>query len=783
MKQTLPRWWKAWQRLAPRWLRDPRSPHSQQGLLYILNELENDGCPVDPLRDWKPSKSQIAALEMALVEMGKLLNPHYKSIAKSLQRIRDKFREVAIPQIVFEMFVVNVAGRGKRIASLPEVVNQFRGEAKAERPKPSRNTTRSRQARQRLERARLEMPSATNWGRNASSFNVYIDETWPGTRKRNAEGVIAGIVWEGDQPDFEVLPRAKDHRYASLQAYQILEDLFRCPRALPFIMPIRLDDRHGAASQHYDDLLQACIQILLGWLLPVDGVPAAVRIWMDHDSQHPHGFDQTDFYQGLLRGASRYARWQIEQVSWYDLEQVDSYLAYADQLAYLARESTPANRDLGQIANFKELPGYVPLSMDLVQRLQRLEHLEENGDVANFLELASQLHDTRIGQLLIDDVRRRLAGRHDLQLQLLETLDRRFQMRNLDLRKLERAIHVAQRTISLTPQEQGIRARLLAIAVHFQRSNYDGDPERVTDVVQEYESLRVKALEDVPELVLECDLHLAGIFADRLEYLQALAITSEWINDRRFPYLSRFQRAKVLTARGQFLAIVADHDAAEQTLRYAVELIEAAELALPSLQGWRELPAGYRAHNAIDAGSGNGWQLLVDAIGDPESFLHRVLQNEDPKHDRYRHRLLLRAMAALGRNAPLSGLMQAYVQASASWTMGEGEPWAEIALYRAYLLWKVREPQQASRWFERALLSLHQMDGATMRLLVASIGTIAYCCFDDQHFHDAALTACEQVAPILPAPRSTIENLQAILRRPDLARVDGLMRSLKFHYH
>jgi len=100
------------------------------------------------------------------------------------------------------------------------------------------------------------------------------------------------------------------------------------------------------------------------------------------------------------------------------------------------------------------------------------------------------------------------------------------------------------------------------------------------------------------------------------------------------------------------------------------------------------------------------------------------------------------------------------------------------------VLWQAKEPQHASRWFDRALLSLTgRQVGATLQLLAACAGTIAYCCFDDQHFRTEATAAIAKAEPKLPAAAAIIQRLQVALQRPDTARVKELLAMLRFHYH
>lgn len=260
MSKQSPRWWKAWQRLAPRFIKSGRSNKLDPHLKVVLDDLERQGLACGPLQSWIPTGSQANALQVAQGEMGKLLNPYFKAHEKSLQRVRSLLGSQQVPKILIPIFEANYLHRRPApYAGIAKTSSGGAGSGGSSGSSPARQKTTKgikqvRIAQQRLERARLEMPSATDWGRDSDSFLICIDETWPQKGKHGSEGVIAGVVWQGSEPDFDRLPRAKDHRYASLAAYGILEQLFRCPQALPFIMPIRLDDRAGQASQHYDDL-------------------------------------------------------------------------------------------------------------------------------------------------------------------------------------------------------------------------------------------------------------------------------------------------------------------------------------------------------------------------------------------------------------------------------------------------------------------------------------------------------------------------------------------------
>ena len=110
--------------------------------------------------------------------------------------------------------------------------------------------------------------------------------------------------------------------------------------------------------------MQACVQIVLGWLLPVDGAPAQLRIWMDHDSRHPHGFDQTDFYQGLLRGTQL---WQFDAEYKVRLRRAEQSLRETGASLAEARERVALVEQAGESAP-RDTAGFARRVDDLARR-------------------------------------------------------------------------------------------------------------------------------------------------------------------------------------------------------------------------------------------------------------------------------------------------------------------------------------------------------------------------------------------------------------------------------
>jgi cold shock CspA family protein len=177
-----------------------------------------------------------------------------------------------------------------------------------------------------LKNLRLAVPSASNFGVNDDFITVYIDETWPeaDTASRKKKGIIGGIVWRGYQPDYKALPHIKTHVRTSATGINALNCLLSCDGALPFVMPI--EGHTDVTQSDYFELIASAVKVVLGWLLPQEGVKSKVRILMEHIGSFEVDTDRTDYFKGMLKEArpmnpNRFSRWNLEVVKWCDKEE------------------------------------------------------------------------------------------------------------------------------------------------------------------------------------------------------------------------------------------------------------------------------------------------------------------------------------------------------------------------------------------------------------------------------------------------------------------------------
>jgi hypothetical protein len=124
-------------------------------------------------------------------------------------------------------------------------------------------------------KGRAELPDVpppfTEFDPKSRKLTVYIDETWP---KGNETGVIAGLVWNGDGPNTEKLPKIRPHIWECLdfeqQATRALTDVYAASDCFPFIMPVRATAGRNPGAE-YDEYVGLALQLLLGWVLPTVG--------------------------------------------------------------------------------------------------------------------------------------------------------------------------------------------------------------------------------------------------------------------------------------------------------------------------------------------------------------------------------------------------------------------------------------------------------------------------------------------------------------------------------
>ena len=484
------------------------------------------------------------------------------------------------------------------------------------------------------------------------------------------------------------------------------------------------------AIKNYDLLLQHAIRLLCGWLIR-PSAKTRLSVFCERIFEHQDGDDGTDFIQGGWSvNPERFENWKLATVRWEDKE--FGYIPYADLLAHLALEHTEVNRALGSLADFKNLPGYVPFSLELVPRLERLEHLETSANLGDVIDFALETGDSPFGRLVMRDLAARLARRPDLQQRLLETLEDGYRDKVRDLQRLRLAFIAVRGLLPALPELASPRMCLLWYLLAFQDANHDGDPARIRTTAQDYLKERETLKQNERELCAEADLNLAVHYADRFAFSHAEVTVGEWIYDPLFPALSPRQRGGFYSALGQYRAMQGDAQGADGFFIKALDLFGQAALTETERAGESEQTGIYRAINALDGSLRVAPQALEAVFGTITPSLAEQFAADGLLDNQYRHHLLLRALTL---RPEFDDARLAYLAARDRWQDGCAQhPWPSIHGYRGFLLWNQPDldekpiDEAACTAFDRAIeLATLNRHGPTVKLIGALWATVAAC--------------------------------------------------------
>jgi hypothetical protein len=643
-------------------------------------------------------------------------------------------------------------------------------------------------------------PGRGTFGARARELCIYIDESWPGASDDASigTGVIAGLVWVGRVPSYRALARIDNHLEDNRRCLEALYDLVAIPeRALPFVMPISLPPERGEKAQsNYGELVRASIRILLGWLVSPSGPPASIRIYLERQGHYQAGTRGDEFFSGFLTALrdehpERYGRWSLESVRW--VGKAHGYIAYADVLARLPNPASKSGRFLAERFPYQGLPGYLPLSVDLVPRLERVCTLSLDKSVEELLDLSSETRGTELLRLVLDELRPQVRASAALQERLWAALGARYQSKVRDLVKLRSAFAAVSSLAGSPAEGSSLHLRLLHTLALLQDANHDGAPVRVRDACKQYDALRSQALELDRELVAWADLNFQVHLCDRMDFEAAARVSRRLLEDPLFPALPAAMRGRAMSAAGQIHAMRGEHAQAEDRFLDALALFERAPLGEQERAGERDQTSVYRAINALDATDssvpGFSGEVLLSslrAVLGPIEQAAAELAEVGPLVRPYHHHLLLRV---LGHAEGLDEARRAYLEARTRWEWGNTHPWELIALYRALLLWEAGgedEASEAHRCFHRAVtIALDGAHGATLALIGGMIATVAWCCTEDESFASVAEGALATVEATLPEAAPMVGALRAVLAEPQGERagnVDRALMVLSFNY-
>jgi len=626
--------------------------------------------------------------------------------------------------------------------------------------------------------------SVSDFARKSDQIRIYIDETWPETFQKGREtGVIAGIVWRGGDVDYQRLAKIKNHLRFTSSGLTALRQLLACPDVFPFLMPVKATGK--LATEHYFELIEAAIKILLGWLLPQSGRVCNVRIFIEQIGGYSCGTVKTDYFQGVMEtlrhlGARRFARWRLEEVSWRDKE--FEYIAYADLIAYLHHEHTDINRETGAVVAFRQWPGFVPLSLDLVDRLMRLDQLEANDDVEAVLDFAADIQGTELSRVIMADLKRRLENREDLQFKLLESLEERYRIKEESGKVLSRLARMAGRLVTIPEDKSRLRLRLMRLILSIQRANLDGNPEAGKTAVRYYRLIRGEAAALDRNLSAHADLVSIVHLHDQFRFEEALNMNRALIDDG-FSYYPPVLGGCILSSMGQCLSFLGRHGEAESFYEQALAKFLPALAQEPGLDRELDQTRIYRALNSLDADLTGAAYRIEEVVEDVGRSLSELAMDNDPEGV-YDHHLILRYLWFKDGSSPA---VKEYLARKNDWLWGRQHPWELIACYRGLLLWRHGGRtglSDAAQWFIRGMdVADEENHGATLWIIGAMIGVVALCCLGGDLFQKPAERLLMKAKEDLPQAAVNVAALRKILLAPHPDRINEALTALPFHFH
>ncbi|NLN93082.1 MAG: hypothetical protein GX130_07240 [Candidatus Hydrogenedens sp.] len=622
---------------------------------------------------------------------------------------------------------------------------------------------------------------------------IYIDELWPSsmlfsTRPRH-EGVLAGIVWFGDSPDYNVLPWVKTHlrENSEEEMHDSLKQLLNCQRCFPFIMPIFLNDERENAAKHYDMLLQCCFKVLLGWMLRLEGrTIREASFFVERIGGHVAGTDATQKFQGYLaamkdRTPERFDSWHIREARYEEKE--FEYIPYADLLAYIANDQTKRALALNREFSYKKLPGYLPITLDLSQQLDDIDRLEELGNVDQVLNFLIDTRGTALYKLVMKDLKERLAMRQDLQEKLLVALEERYQNKARDLRQLRTLSCDVIRLITVHPNDLPKHIQMIFFALQLQDANHHGDPESAGKVREKYQEVQNDLRIHDREFAAYVDLNVAVSYADSFQFHQAQATVDAIIYDQFFGALTPAMQGRAHSAAGQYHSMLGAYNEAEASFAQALEKFEVADLKEAQKKGECQQTGIYRAINAMDASFPTARELVHTIIPLEAKEIGEIAKDVSHDHE-YRHHLLLRALYLVPELHPLR---QYYLKEMDDWESALQHPWELINLYRALLIVDsdISDARNlANHYFDQAfMICCDEAHGLILNLLGVMVATVAFCVTGTQFYYGEAQVILNRIGDRLPGAATAMQVLQEVLNAPAPEKVPHVLNCLPFNYH
>lgn len=558
----------------------------------------------------------------------------------------------------------------------------------------------------------------TEFSKNSSEIKIYLDESWP---KDSDEGIIAGIVWDGSRIDTNLLKTRDTHTSTISYLQQDPIMLNKCQKAFPFILRSKEKD--------YKNLLTRSLKFLLGWLLPQEGYPCEVSVYMEAYTSKGNQFgpntDWTDFFETIMYDAkntnkNRYQRWKIKEARCVakDFE----YVAWGDLLAYFGLENTEEVRELIKTHKIDEWIGNVYIDSWLEQKL--LEADSEKFNPESYIDLLINGENSKpIVNYLKKYFSKKIEQDENLASELINALDRYFSEKNKNVEFLEKVLNAIEANISNLAATAYARKRLKWLVFLIKDANHHGNIAKTQLLLADYNRTKKMVIENDRELVMQSDLAILVHFNDNFDFDTALMFAKDLINSPAFPYLSLFTRAKISSSYAQALSLNQKYSEAETFFNNAIDFLSRSDLSLNIKAREIHQTSIYRLTNAFDGNLQNRNKVFSETLGNMKDNYNKLALGEiDNIYDIH----LLVKLAYF--NEELRKYYSGVNETSYVFSRTSFHPWQFIYLYMALL---TDSPQDKNRYLVKSMSICNQRNqGATMKFIGFIIKLISLIMFD-----------------------------------------------------
>lgn len=603
----------------------------------------------------------------------------------------------------------------------------------------------------------------TSFSQRASHIRIYIDETWPGLQSKEYGdiGVICGIVWEGEEVNYDELPKTKTHLRCKSTPNALRTALRRlrdCRRAFPFIFPIF---QENVSTKDYPELLRIAVITLLGWILPQKGTPCDVKIFCEgiDSSLCTSGENLTANFQEMVSTLrltqNRFTRWTISQAESLPSESKEfEYLPYADSIGYTVVPTQKAVEWCDNIIQPEKLEGYVPLSATLIQELCTLDTPSAPGYADALVEFAKGRSKTKLFAQVMANTVSRAKENLEFRTALFDKLESMFEQKERNLKLLNTISNTLVKEFPIAEFDNLPKQKLIRILVELQAANHSGESSKVQQCVEMYQDCRRRLLKQSRDLCAYADMNLVVHYNDRFEFSEGAKICRQWENEPAFEFLSPENQGRILSSIGQSYAIERNYSQADEYFSRALEIFTDPE---NNLLAQADQTAVYRALNLLDD------ERFDDAVSAAEdvfkcSFPDAIEKYAGADINAFHHHLLVKNLYF---NPQVLSLRQRYLLKKDKWSSAKQHPWELIELYRTLM----QEDKSDQRAHFRKLEKLYDdMDaGETLHLLQAfASGVYASLCGGHISLKNTE-RIFSQVEEKLPATKEYCRKIRALL--------------------